>query len=200
MEHNLVTGNEYRIAIVGAGPAGLSAAYFLQERGIRAVVYEAEGRIGGKSFSILNGDNMNEMGTCYTTRSHTMIKGWMKANDISLKRLGEARFDGQSVYGYVKQGPGAPLPLQVTRFIRKAGRLALTWARKPKAGDRVVDGERVQTLVAESAADLLEGKTIDVKAAEGKALLVVRRRRPETEAQPRRATARRTTRQAGATS
>lgn len=86
----------------------------------------------------------------------------------------------------------------IPRFIRKAGRLALTWARKPKAGDRVVDGERVQTLVAESAADLLEGKTIDVKAAEGKALLIVRRRRADAE--PRRATTRRTTRQAGATS
>ena len=131
MEHNLATENEYRIAIIGAGPAGLSAAHFLQERGIRAVVYEAEGRIGGKSFSILNGDNMNEMGTCYTTRSHTMIKAWMKANDISLKRLGEARFDGQSVYDYVKQGPGAPLPLQVTKFIRKAGALRKAIRARP---------------------------------------------------------------------
>lgn len=131
MEHNLVTRNEFRIAIVGAGPAGLSAAHFLQAQGIRAVVYEADERIGGKSFSILNGDNMNEMGTCYTTRSHTMIKGWMKANDISLKRLGEARFDGQSVYDYVKQGPGAPLPLQVTRFIRKAGALRKAIRARP---------------------------------------------------------------------
>lgn len=123
MKPILKNTDRYRIAVIGAGPAGLSAARFLQEQGVRPVVFEANDRIGGKSFSILNGDNLNEMGTCYTTRAHTMIKGWMKENAITLKRLGEARFDGQSVFNYVKQGPGAPLPLQVMRFIGKAGAL-----------------------------------------------------------------------------
>lgn len=121
MESILKNSDQPRIAIIGAGPAGLSAARFLHEQGLRPVVFEANERIGGKSFSILNGDHVNEMGTCYTTRAHTLIKGWMKENAITLRRLGEARFDGQSVLNYVKQGPGGPLPLQVTRFIRKAG-------------------------------------------------------------------------------
>jgi Fe-S cluster assembly iron-binding protein IscA len=63
----------------------------------------------------------------------------------------------------------------IPRFIRRAGRLVLTWSRGPETGDRIVDGDRVQTLVAPSAADLLDGKTIDVKATDGRAMLVVRR-------------------------
>ncbi|KCZ53835.1 FAD-dependent oxidoreductase [Hyphomonas chukchiensis] len=135
MGHSVGTPETLKIAIIGAGPAGLSAAHFLMQRGIRATVFEANDRIGGKSFSILNGDNLNEMGTCYTTRSHTMIKGWMKHNGITLKRLGEARFDGEPVVNYVKHGPGAPLPLQVLRFIRKAASLRKAIKARPDDPD-----------------------------------------------------------------
>ena len=131
MGHSVDTPNPLKIAIIGAGPAGLSAAHFLMQRGIRATVFEANDRIGGKSFSILNGDNLNEMGTCYTTRSHTMIKGWMKDNGITLKRLGVALYDGESVVNYVKHGPGAPLPFQVLRFLRKAAILRKGIKQRP---------------------------------------------------------------------
>lgn len=40
-----------RIAIVGAGMAGLTCALTLADRGIRATVYEASGRVGGRMFS-----------------------------------------------------------------------------------------------------------------------------------------------------
>ncbi|MFT9846512.1 flavin monoamine oxidase family protein [Aneurinibacillus sp. REN35] len=43
-----------RIAVVGAGLAGLTCAYRLQQAGIRAEVYEASNRIGGRCFSIRN--------------------------------------------------------------------------------------------------------------------------------------------------
>ena len=131
MGHSVDTPNPLKIAIIGAGPAGLSAAHFLMQRGIRATVFEAKDRIGGKSFSIINGDNLNEMGTCYTTRSHTMIKGWMKDNGITLKRLGVALYDGEPVVNYVKHGPGAPLPFQVLRFIRKAAILRKGIKQRP---------------------------------------------------------------------
>lgn len=68
-------------------------------------------------------------------------------------------------------------PTELPRFVRRSGRLALTFARAPEEGDRLVDGGRMSTLVASSAADLLDGKTIDVKAAEGKSVLVVKHRR-----------------------
>lgn len=75
---------------------------------------------------------------------------------------------------------------ELPRFVRRSGRLALTFARSPEEGDRLVDGGRMSTLVASSAADLLDGKTIDVKADEGKAVLVVKHRREAAAARPGR--------------
>jgi Fe-S cluster assembly iron-binding protein IscA len=62
------------------------------------------------------------------------------------------------------------------RFVRRAGRLALTFAGGPESGDRLVETPRVATLVAASAADLLDDATIDVRTRAGTSSLVVRRR------------------------
>ena len=40
------------VAIIGAGLAGLNAAYRLRQAGIQATVYEARNRVGGRTFSI----------------------------------------------------------------------------------------------------------------------------------------------------
>jgi monoamine oxidase len=42
------------VAIVGAGVAGLTAAWRLRQQGVRVRVYEAQGRIGGRMFSLDN--------------------------------------------------------------------------------------------------------------------------------------------------
>ena len=41
-----------KVAVIGAGPAGLTAAYELAKRGIRVDVYEAETKVGGMAKSI----------------------------------------------------------------------------------------------------------------------------------------------------
>lgn len=120
-----------KIAVIGGGPGGLSAAQFIQEAGHQAVVFERENRIGGKSFSFNSGDAFNEMGTCYTTRQHVVVKRWMKAHGITLKRLGEARYDDAPVVDYVKSGAGAPLPVQALKFLKSAGRLRKAMAADP---------------------------------------------------------------------
>jgi len=50
-EISIAAGPRPRIAIVGAGIAGLNAALTLQDAGVTSAVYEASGRIGGRMFS-----------------------------------------------------------------------------------------------------------------------------------------------------
>jgi len=41
-----------RVAVLGAGPAGLAAAWHLARQGHEAVVLEREGRVGGQSATL----------------------------------------------------------------------------------------------------------------------------------------------------
>lgn len=120
-----------KVAVIGGGPGGLSAAQFIREAGHQAVVFEKDNRIGGKSFSFSTGDAFNEMGTCYTTRQHVIVKRWMKQHGIHLRRLGEARYDDAPVVDYVKKGAGAPLAVQALKFVTEAGRLRRRIAEAP---------------------------------------------------------------------
>ncbi|WP_291205902.1 FAD-dependent oxidoreductase [Hyphomonas sp.] len=120
-----------KIAVIGGGPGGLSAAQFILEAGHQAVVFEKDNRIGGKSFSFSTGDAFNEMGTCYTTRQHVIVKRWMKQHGIHLRRLGEARYDDAPVVDYVKKGAGPPLAVQALKFVAEAGRLRRRIAEAP---------------------------------------------------------------------
>jgi Fe-S cluster assembly iron-binding protein IscA len=63
------------------------------------------------------------------------------------------------------------------RFIRRDGRLKLTFANEPASGDRVIADRRISALVANSASDLLDAATIDVKSADGTTRLTVHRNR-----------------------
>lgn len=47
-----LASNAYRVAIVGAGPAGLSAAWQLQQNGIKACIFEEAAEAGGTLFTI----------------------------------------------------------------------------------------------------------------------------------------------------
>lgn len=133
-----------KIAVIGGGPGGLGAARFIQESGHQAVVFERENRIGGKSFSFGNGDAFNEMGTCYTTRQHVIVKRWMKQCGIHLKRLGEARYDDAPVVDYVKKGAGPPLAVQALKFVTEAGSLRKRMAADPS--DPAVRAEAAMTV------------------------------------------------------
>lgn len=40
-------GDDYKIAVIGSGPAGLTCAYYLRQNGYNVTVYEKENRLGG---------------------------------------------------------------------------------------------------------------------------------------------------------
>lgn len=47
-----MVGGRYSVGIIGAGLAGLTAAYYLQELGIQSTIYEASGRAGGRILTV----------------------------------------------------------------------------------------------------------------------------------------------------
>lgn len=68
--------DEVKIAIIGAGIAGINAAYQLQKKGIKATVYEASDRIGGRMFTLQDefGKGITtDVGGEYVDTTHTDI-------------------------------------------------------------------------------------------------------------------------------
>jgi monoamine oxidase len=67
-----------RVAVVGAGLAGLTCAYRLRQDGVHATVYEASGRLGGRCWtrrdSTFAGGQLAERGGELIDQSHTSIR------------------------------------------------------------------------------------------------------------------------------
>ena len=76
-----------KIAIVGAGIAGLTAALTLQDRGIGATVYEAQARVGGRMHSersFFGNGQVAEYGAELIDSDHTMLQTLVKRFDLRL--------------------------------------------------------------------------------------------------------------------
>lgn len=87
------------VIILGAGLAGLSAAYTLRQRGIPVLVLEAQNRLGGRVFSHRIDPRENlviEFGAEWVGYSHTALRSL--ADRFSL-RLNDNRFNTHLIYG-----------------------------------------------------------------------------------------------------
>lgn len=121
-----------RIGIIGGGAAGLSMARLLKDVGItETVVFEALPQVGGKSFTVYQGDTVVEMGTCYATFSHKVTNAWMKQLKMPMTGLREQRFDGTDFMDYIRAGSGPPLLLQVLRYNNAKARLEKALTKSP---------------------------------------------------------------------
>lgn len=79
-----------KVAIVGAGMAGLNAAWQLKRRGISSTVYEAADRVGGRMFTLKDefGPGLTtDIGGEFVDSSHTDILQLAKEFDLELYDL-----------------------------------------------------------------------------------------------------------------
>ena len=92
-----------RVAIVGAGLAGLSCAYALAGKGVRADIFEASQRGGGRCFSLYGffPGQVAERGGEFIDTGHSTMRGFANAFGLTLEAVsklpGEVSyfFDGQ---------------------------------------------------------------------------------------------------------
>jgi len=111
-------GTGPRIAVVGGGPGGLSATKLLLEAGYRdIVIFEAAERLGGKSFSVVQGGGLHEIGTCYSTLSYRTTDRWMRSLGVRRKRLEGQVMDGAPLMRFVREAPGGSFLGETWRFI-----------------------------------------------------------------------------------
>jgi protoporphyrinogen oxidase len=115
-------------AVLGAGPAGLTAAYVLGLRGVPGVVYEADGVVGGIAKTIeYNGYRFDLGGHRFFTKIAQVQRLWEEVLGEELlvrPRLSRIYYDGKYL----------AYPLQARDVVSRLGiiestRCALSYAR-----------------------------------------------------------------------
>jgi monoamine oxidase len=79
-----------RIAIVGAGLAGTTCAYWLHKAGVNATVYEASERVGGRTYSVVGalGTNLvTELGAEFINPEHADMLALVEEFGLDLVRV-----------------------------------------------------------------------------------------------------------------
>src|SRR5919202_1907932 len=81
-----------RVALLGGGVAGLTAAHELAERGFEVTVYEARDRLGGKARSLpVPGSGTDGRGDLPAEHGFRFFPGFYKHVPDSMRRIGVDR-------------------------------------------------------------------------------------------------------------
>ncbi len=118
------------VAIIGAGPAGLSAALYLTQQGAEVDVFDAAASVGGLAGSARLWGRTVDYGSHIVVPRHPFTKGVWEAF------VGERGADVSVRRGLVVDGATFDYPLRVKPFLRSLGPvgvaragLSLLWAR-----------------------------------------------------------------------
>jgi glutamate synthase (NADPH/NADH) small chain len=141
-----------RVAVVGAGPAGLTAAHFLARAGHEVEVFDAADRPGGilnqaiPAFRLDDATVDREIGAM-TSTGVTWRLGTTVGDDVALEQL-EADFDAV----FVAPGLGAARVLDLPGSAGPVSSEALELLRGARAGEVSTAGERVVVIGGGSVA------------------------------------------------
>jgi monoamine oxidase len=121
-----------RVIVVGAGLAGLSAAWELERRGWQTVVLEARPRVGGRCHTLRGfaGGQVAEAGGEYIDTTHRQMRRFAKRFGLRLDdvRHSEDRYEAAVYVGGRLQGlerfAGPDASAEIERFYAEAWRLA----------------------------------------------------------------------------
>jgi monoamine oxidase len=97
-----------QIAIVGGGLAGLTCAYRLKQAGVRAQIYEASGRIGGRCWSIRDAfvdGQIAEHGGELIDQGHIAVRNLAQELGLRLDNLLQAEANGAETLGFFDGKP-----------------------------------------------------------------------------------------------
>jgi monoamine oxidase len=97
-----------KIVVVGAGLAGLSAAYTLRNAGYIAEIHEASDRIGGRCWTLRGAfeeGQIAEHGGELIDQSHTAVRQLASGLGLKLDNLLQAEQNGTEVLGYFDGSP-----------------------------------------------------------------------------------------------
>lgn len=107
--------NNYRVVIIGAGPAGLTAAHELVKQGIQAIVLEQADRVGGISRTeTYKGYRFDIGGHRFYTKVREIQQIWVEIlgnNFLKVPRLSRIYYNGK-FFNY---------PLEVTNALSNLG-------------------------------------------------------------------------------
>jgi monoamine oxidase len=109
-----------RIAVVGAGLAGLNATLRLQDLKFQATLYEARDRVGGRCYSVTAGpDYVLDLGGSFVNSDHRDMRNLLSRFELSLfDRVADAETSGYPIEAYYFGGRQIP-EAEVASALRK---------------------------------------------------------------------------------
>ena len=149
-----------RIAVVGAGLAGLSCAYRLRQAGYATQVYEAADRVGGRCWTLRGAfadGQLVEHGGELIDQGHTQIRNLAQELGLKLDNLLAAEQNGTELSGYFDGAPYAEAEIvddlkQVWQKLHKdvsAASYTTTWDTSTPRG-RELDAMSIVDWIEES--------------------------------------------------
>ncbi len=116
------------VAIIGGGITGLSAAFYLQQRGVPVTLYEATGRVGGAIRSLRREGYLAEFGPNTILETSPQITQLVRDAGLAPRRLdpdpkAEARYVAR--YGRPIEMPSSPLGFFTTELFTASAKWAV---------------------------------------------------------------------------